>query len=310
MKFLICVLLLFPKLAWGENRFQKLINLADRESNNPKAIALYTEALEAWRPPDGEKFKILAYVSRGEANMRIYEYENALSDYNAALSVDYKDPTAIAGIHSARGVAYLGLKDYESALQDSNQAIRLMPKSGAQMFNATIYFNRGALFLEMKEYSRALQDFNTAIAWRPKNATRTDRCQDYLKRGICAFKLKQYKSSLEDLSRAIQIKKNTTAYYYRGKIYEILGDLKGAAMDYSKLAEIMRTVKDDPGPKSTMMRKRGQVEEEFADAHFRLGRINEKSGGINSARREYKVACGLRHESACRALKRLSSRRN
>lgn len=89
------------------------------------------------------------YAQRGNARYASEKWEQAIADYDTALSID---PRNAAGFN-ARGLTWLALKDYGLAIRDFNQAIKLAPDFAAA------YANRGLARLRQGREAKASQDF-------------------------------------------------------------------------------------------------------------------------------------------------------
>jgi tetratricopeptide (TPR) repeat protein len=119
-----------------------------------KAVRLLTDAVEQ-NPNNAD-----AFVARGTTYQRIYELDNALADYDAAIRINPKHVAAFNG----RGSALHDKGEYENAIAEFDEAIRLDPK------NPTAYVRRGSVWNSEGELDKALVDFDKAIRLDPKNA--------------------------------------------------------------------------------------------------------------------------------------------
>ena len=166
------------------------------------------------------------YTSRGDAHLVKGDYDEAIQDYNQAISSDPKSARALAG----RGAAYLDKGDYDRAIQDLNETLRLAPKA-ALTFNG-----RGAAYFAKGDYDRALQDLNEAVRLNPKIG------RVFMNRGITNLYAGHFPEAQQDLSRNFQLEpKNLYAvmWLYLGRAKsgtDGKGELKtnAAALDLSK----------------------------------------------------------------------------
>jgi tetratricopeptide (TPR) repeat protein len=87
-----------------------------------------------------------AYLSRGLAQQRLKQDENAINDLNEALKINPDDPQTI----NARGTSYLTLGQYDRAIQDYKRVIEINPKF------VPAFFNIGLAFSAVRDFGHAL----------------------------------------------------------------------------------------------------------------------------------------------------------
>ena len=101
-----------------------------------------------------------AYNTRGSVYGQAGRYEQALADFDKAISLDAKYAQAYAN----RGLVHRQTRKLDLALADYNKALALDPAYAAALLGrGLVHRQRGQLIL-------ALNDFNKAIAIRPDNA--------------------------------------------------------------------------------------------------------------------------------------------
>jgi tetratricopeptide (TPR) repeat protein len=119
-----------PNLAIAYCNIGSVHNL---QNNYQKAIDYFNKALQAtgdW----GNGELALCYSKRGLAYFELKKYEQALADYNQAISL-YPN---LAAAYYGRGKFYHYFKKYEQALADYNQAFSLNPNLAAAGYNIEI----------------------------------------------------------------------------------------------------------------------------------------------------------------------------
>lgn len=102
--------------------------------------------------------------------------------------------------------------------------------------------NRGILQMYERKYEPALADYEQAIRLRPQMA------EAHVNKGIALLRLgSRVEEAVQSLSKGIELNtvKPEVAYYMRGIAYEILGDAKGAYLDYRQAATL-KPDWDDP----------------------------------------------------------------
>ena len=169
-----------------------------------------------------------AYVERGKLHSRRSELEQAIDDYNQALTIQPKLATA----YNNRGAALGQLGKYESALLDCNQAINLRPK------NAAAYNNRGTLHNLLGNQKAALEDYNQAIQL---NAIYTDA---YFNRANVQFLLRNFDAALDGYNTTLKLNNSyANAYPNRAAAHEQLANYHQAIEDYTIA---VRLIPDNP----------------------------------------------------------------
>ncbi|HEY2787424.1 MAG TPA: tetratricopeptide repeat protein [Fimbriiglobus sp.] len=95
----------------------------------------------------------MRHMEKGKSLYKSEEYDNALREFDAAISFDPNCSEA----YSYRGSIWFGKGQYVNAINDCTKAINLNPN------DVPAYIYRGQSCVEKKLYSRAIEDFNTVI---------------------------------------------------------------------------------------------------------------------------------------------------
>lgn len=115
-----------------------------------------------------------------------------------------------------------GLKD--EALKKFEEAIKLFPNNQIAMSYASAIYLEHGKYKRALEYAKRVSDLDPYLLW------------GWYLQGIAYFKLKKYKESIRALNEAKKrIPSYAGIYYYLGRDYEELGDVKKAVENY-KLA--------------------------------------------------------------------------
>ena len=101
-----------------------------------------------------------SYLARGNAYLTRGQIDNALADFDAAVTLDPAD----AEIYFHRATARQRRQLIEQAIDDLTSAIRLRPDY------AEAYHNRGLLFVQQEDILEAISDFASALKINPENA--------------------------------------------------------------------------------------------------------------------------------------------
>jgi len=190
--------------------------IAAQQGELELAIALITKALDI-KPDEG------AFNNRGLALHQLGQYENALKDFDSAISLNPKNPQS----HYNRGNALQEVKQYEAALRSYDQAIALDPS------NAEIYNNQGNALQDLRQYEAALRSYDQAIALDPSNANA------YYNRGNALQEIKQYEVALRSYDQAIALDpSNAEAFNGRGDCFYELGEINQAKDNYRFAIEL------------------------------------------------------------------------
>ena len=127
-----------------------------------------------------------AYNKRGSALAQAGKTDEALADFNKAISLDANYGPAYAN----RGLIYRQTRRLDLAMADFERAIALDANS------APAYLGRGLVRKAGNQTAEALEDFNKAIALAPDNA------DAYYNRGLLHQHEKQYQSAIDDFTAA------------------------------------------------------------------------------------------------------------
>ena len=110
--------------------------------NLEKSIELLSEAAEL------DPLRILTFVSRGSAYLKLNRLEEALADFNHAIDMD---PNYARAFH-LRGLVHEKQGDDSGALEDFTRAIEINPEYGAA------FHSRATLHTKMGHEDLALED--------------------------------------------------------------------------------------------------------------------------------------------------------
>jgi tetratricopeptide (TPR) repeat protein len=147
-------------------------------------------------------------------------FENAISDYQAAVNRNPKLNSALQGL----GNSYFRKADFHAAIKAYTDALAVEKKS------AELYNNRGLAQLNVGEFSSAVKDFGEAIKINPKFVSA------YNNRGIAYSKYKQFESAIRDFTKAVEIEPRLVdPYMSRAEVLIVeKADLDGGIKDYDK----------------------------------------------------------------------------
>lgn len=117
------------------------------------AIADFNLVLRS-HPQSGSAYHAAAYAYRGDAQIEIGNYWQAIEDYTQAIRLNPDDAT-----YNNRGVVRSHLKDYKGAIKDFNYAILINPNQ------ADAYISRSNVYIQQGDIRGAIEDLQTAASF-------------------------------------------------------------------------------------------------------------------------------------------------
>ncbi|OIO11726.1 MAG: hypothetical protein AUJ52_01640 [Elusimicrobia bacterium CG1_02_63_36] len=195
----LAVLLSFPLRspvrAAGE--FLRDSNRAAETTDPAAKTALYTRALGAWTPADGDRNKAIVLANRAALHHGAGRYEDAIADLDASMAIMGENPIAVAN----RGAALSRLERHAEAVGEFTKAIRMEPR------NPVHYASRAVAHDAMGNTSQAILDYNVLLSIDPafKDGFKT--------RGSLHFKSGEYEEAVRDFDAAIAADKGDRRAY-------------------------------------------------------------------------------------------------
>lgn len=163
------------------------------------------------------------YQLRGIAYQALQQYEKALADFNASLSLESDN----AHLYVNRGNIWRLQNKPAEALQDLNRAIKLEPS------RANAFHIRGLVYFYNQEIKKAIQDFSAAIRIRPQMISALNA------RGIAYRELNQLDSALQDFNQAIKANSFVSEVFSnRASVWEQKKQFESAIKDYKRAIEL------------------------------------------------------------------------
>jgi tetratricopeptide (TPR) repeat protein/S1-C subfamily serine protease len=191
---------------------------------NSKAIILskkkqYIEAISIYNEIISKQPEAYVYSNRGNTKSALGNKQEALIDYDRAISINPKYAVAYNG----RGLVKSALGNKQAGIIDFDRAIMLSPRyPGA-------YNNRCAAKLELGDKQAAIVDCDRAIALNPNFAS------PYVNLGNAKLGLGNKQAAIIDYNLAIAIDpQNAFAYANRGNTKLLLGDKQAALIDVER----------------------------------------------------------------------------
>ena len=157
-------------------------------SNDLKALLTQSgNAKPLWRGK--QSISAETYLRRGYAKYRHNQYQTAIDDYNAAISLK----PDFAPAYYFRGTVKRSLGQYKEAIEDYDTAIDLKDDF------AFAYYFRGTIRGDLGKHFIAIQDYNKAIDAKP------DYAFAYLRRGVANYLLDRNWAAKKDWETALEL---------------------------------------------------------------------------------------------------------
>lgn len=141
---------------------------------------------------DSRQQLALAHSNRSHVRYDRQDYQGAMEDANAAVTLDRGLPQAYINLANARFV----MGDADGALKDYDRAISLKPN---RPILATAYSNQGNVLLAQNDLNAAFQNYNQAIRLDPNYA------DAFYNRGIAYQTLENRGRAIDDFREAARL---------------------------------------------------------------------------------------------------------
>ncbi|XP_075803801.1 tetratricopeptide repeat protein 6 isoform X2 [Microtus pennsylvanicus] len=162
-------------------------------------------------------------TNRGVIHEFMGQQQNAMTDYQAAISLDPKYSLA----YFNAGNIYLHHRQFSQASDYFSKALEFNPE------NEYALMNRAVTNIVLKKYEEAEKDFSCAVDLCPHWAAL------YFNRASFHFCLKQYELAEQDLSIALSLKPNDAAMYnLRSQVRGKIGLIEEAMSDYNRALDL------------------------------------------------------------------------
>ena len=186
------------------------------EGKTEEAIHHYDTAIQI--KPD-----VLPYYYRGNAYIKMGQYQRAIEDFNKAI---FLSPNCLEAYYN-RGTAYYKINQYQRAIEDFSQAILLNPDY------VEAYNNRGLAYGQLGNFQQAIVDFNKVIMLK------SNYIKAYNNRGLAYAEIGQYQRAIEDFNKATSLKENyADAYNNKAAIYLSQGNKDRGCYEAQKACKL------------------------------------------------------------------------
>ena len=148
--------------------------------------------------------------------VRKREFSKAINIYNAALKHYEGDIENLAYIYLHMGFCQSFISNLDEALANYEKVSKM---------------NDGVMGTVADVLAGLLRNVNKGLA-------KVDRMRKSVKKGVSYYKLMAYNQAIDILNDLEKSKKTQKLYFYRGRSYEELGNLKSAIADYRRVIKI------------------------------------------------------------------------
>ena len=171
-----------------------------------------------------------AYYNRGLARYSLQDRKGALADFDKAIELE----PIFSMAYYNRAIAKTDAKDYEGAIADYHAAATIDPTAGKALYNS------GQLKIEIKNYAGAMDDLTRAITAAKKDTeAHVYLAKSYINRGLSEYFLNDNRRALADLDSALMITPaDIDALYNTGYIKYGMGDYSGATAAFNTILKI------------------------------------------------------------------------
>jgi tetratricopeptide (TPR) repeat protein len=163
--------------------------------------------------------KFAAYQNRGYIRFLQGSYDDAISNFNEALRLNWN----VASLKD-RGNAWRAKKNYEQALADFEQALKVR---SSPVEKAAVLSGKGGTLREKGDLDLALNAFDEAIRLAPRLPS------PYVGRGLVLRAMGDNSKAVSSYRTALSLNPQLPgALTERGLAFEAMGDLEAAKADY------------------------------------------------------------------------------
>jgi len=197
---------------------------------------------------DAEIEEAIAIFNRGKSLHQELRYEEAISEYRAALKLDSESPF----VYNALGLALAAVGDLKGALKAFNKALALNPEL------TDVYNNMGMVYAESGQRDKAFEAFGRAVR-NPTYLTPEKALYNignlYLEDGNAELAMMHFKRAVE--------KKPEFSLGYRGlgKVHLLLNEPELAMVEFEKAVEITEDDTESLFQLASLHQQRGESAE-------------------------------------------------
>ena len=235
--------------------------------------------------------KIDYFLALADICFKGLQIQKSIDAYKKAININPKSTEA----HMKLSELYLYLKAYPSCLSEANEALKIDKNI------AKAYFIKGFAYKETGDTSKAISSFQTAVE------IQSEYYDAYIQLGNIEA-ARKHKIALQYYNNAIRLQPNSTeALYNRGLLFQNMGELDKAVMDYVFILKIDSRYADahynlgyidlafmkDYKSSITHFTDAIRANSQYAEAFYNRGVAFELTGDTKSAEKDYRQALSI-----------------
>ncbi len=194
------------------------LDFIKKNEQHQKMTAYEVALADNGRAPEPKVEWAAPYYGRGMAQKELSNKEDALKDFETAISLNWK----LGEAYYERAFMKYPKEDKDHQCMDLRlgadcgcEKARVAYEDNFCWNNSISHYKEGTTKLNIKSYDEAIVEFDIAIKINP------DSANIYVKRGMCYFGLTKNEKAMEDYNTAIKKdEKNVDAHYNLGLVYQ------------------------------------------------------------------------------------------
>jgi tetratricopeptide (TPR) repeat protein len=272
--------------------WEKLSKMIAHHGGEAKKIALFLLLLFPFSVLTNSNFYHLsvgdfsqAYFSLGNADLKAGKLDEALENYNEALS---KNPL-LSRVHMNKGIIFLRKKEYRLAEKEFWLELKKNPQEDRA------YNNLSVVYLMLKLYDKAIQSAQKAIELKVYYP------EAYMNLALAYIGKGDYQKAKEVVESGLRnVHPFLEADYLLGEIYQAEGRLDSANQAYEKVLSVdpFSDVAYNLETLSSMKDLEMEYKDIKAKAYFNLGTLDVQQGEVDMAESHLKRAISLKPDFA------------
>ena len=235
--------------------------------------------------------KIDYFLALADICFKGLQIQKSIDAYKKAININSKSTEA----HMKLSELYLYLKAYPYCLSEANEALKIDKNI------AKAYFIKGFAYKETGDTSKAISSFQTAVE------IQSEYYDAYIQLGNIEA-ARRHKIALQYYNNALRLQPNSTeALYNRGLLFQKMGQLEKAVMDYTLILKIDNLYTDAyynlgyidlvyiKNYKSAITHFTDAIRanSQYAEAFYNRGVAFELTGDAKSAEKDYRQALSI-----------------
>ncbi|MEO6681726.1 MAG: tetratricopeptide repeat protein [Ginsengibacter sp.] len=189
------------------------------------AIEKYQEALIDFNKALSIEKTTESYNAIGMTFFYLNKFPEAISNFNKALELDKNNALTFYNL----GLAYGNLNNYENALKYFNDALKINPKYEIALLGRVI------ALVKLQKFDEALSDLNSLEKKYPNDLEITSY------KATCLYETKNFSEAITEYSKLIYANPHDAdLFWHRAASYSFTNQTNEAINDYSRILELLK----------------------------------------------------------------------